>query len=90
MKVTFNGHSEVQREVELSQKQLDEMFELLKYGFMQHLEFTSTFDRVSSYQGAGDRVIRGICDAHGVDVAYKKDRVAFFKAVLTEMKNPYQ
>jgi hypothetical protein len=90
MKITFNGHTQTQREIVLSQRQLDEIFELMKYELLQHIEFTSTFDRSYSYEDSGDKVIRKVCEAHDVDVAYKKDRMAFFAAVLSAMGNPYQ
>lgn len=90
MKITFNGHSQTNREVELTEKQLGEIFESMRQSFMDHIEFTTVFNRNYSYMDAGDRVVYSVCNAHGVDVEYKKDRVAFFKAVLDNMKNPYQ
>ncbi|QGT54348.1 hypothetical protein b3_0104 [Synechococcus phage B3] len=90
MKITFTGHSQIDREVQLTDRQLNEIFELLKYEFMKHIEYTSSFDRGRSYMSAGDKVIDRLCDQHGVDVEYKKDRMAFFEAVLKAIDNPYQ
>lgn len=90
MKITFNGHSQAQRQTELTEKQLKEIFELLKYALITHIEYTSAFDREAYYEENKDKVIREICNAHSVDVEYKKDRIAFFKAILDGMENPYQ
>jgi len=30
------------------------------------------------------------CKQHDVDVEYDKDRIAFFTAILDNLKNPYQ
>ena len=90
MKISFKGHSEAQREVELTQKDLDEMFALLKHEFMNHVEFTSAFNVRTSYLDSGDKVILKLCNQFGVDAEYKKDRVAFFKAVLSAMESPYK
>lgn len=90
MKITFNGHSQTQREIVLTQDQLNQIFELMKYELLKHIEFTSSFDRSYSYVDSGDEVIRNVCEAHDVDVEYKKDRMAFFAAVLSAMDNPYQ
>jgi hypothetical protein len=90
MKITFNGHSQINREVELTEKQLNEIFESMRLEFMEHIEFTSTFDKRGSYESSSDKAIRKLCNEHGVDVEYKKDRISFFDAVLSSMKNPYQ
>ena len=90
MKITFNGHSQINREVELTEEQLSEIFELMRQQLMYHIEFTPSFDRRGSYESSSDKAIRKLCDQHSVDVEYKKDRIAFFEAVLDNMKNPYQ
>ena len=90
MKITFNGHSKIKREVELTEEQLNGIFESMRLEFMDHIEFASAFDRQSSYESSSDKAIRKLCNEHGVDVEYKKDRIAFFDAVLSSMENPYQ
>ena len=44
MKIQFNGHSPTERETELSQEELAEIFEALKYQFITHIEYTSAFE----------------------------------------------
>lgn len=90
MKITFDGHPQTQREIILTEEELNEIFELIKYEFMRHIEFTSEFDRTYSYQDCGAKVILKLCESHDVDVSYKKDRMAFFSAVLSAIGNPYQ
>lgn len=87
MKINFTGHSTTEREVELSQSELNQLFLTMKVEFLNHIEY-ATFGH--SYQTYVEKHVTNLCDAHGVDVDYKKDRIAFFKAVLDNMKNPYQ
>ena len=89
MKITFNGHSPTERETELSQEELAEIFEALKYQFLTHIEYTSTFERQTSYQTPENIRIRKLCENHGVDVAYTPDRLNFFTAIVEQMVNPY-
>jgi len=90
MKINFNGHSLSQRETELSQEELTEIFEALKYQFLTHIEYTSSFERNSSYETPENTRIRNLCENHGVDVAYTPDRLNFFTAIIEQMKNPYE
>jgi hypothetical protein len=92
MKINFNGHTLSTRETELSQEELTEIFEALKYQFLTHIEYTSSFERNSSYETPENLTIRNLCENHGVDVAYTPDRLNFFTAVLEkiEMENPYE
>ena len=90
MKIQFNGHSPTERETELSQEELAEIFEALKYQFLTHIEYTSAFERQTSYQTPENIRIRNLCENHGVDVAYAPDRLNFFTAVLEKMENPYE
>jgi hypothetical protein len=54
MKIEFNGHSPTERETELSQEELTEIFEALKYQFLTHIEYTSAFERQTSYETTGN------------------------------------
>ena len=89
MKINFTGHSINQRETELSQEELAEIFEVMKQKFLDHIEYTSSFERNSSYETPENLTIRKLCENHGVDVAYAPDRLNFFTAVLDAMENPY-
>ena len=89
MKIEFNGHSPTERETELSQEELAEIFEALKYQFITHIEYTSAFERQTSYETSGNTRIRNLCENHGVDVAYAPDRLNFFTSIIDKMVNPY-
>jgi hypothetical protein len=86
MKIEFNGHSPTERETELSQEELTEIFEALKYQFLTHIEYTSSFERNPSYETPENLTIRKLCENHGVDVAYAPDRLNFFTAVLDKIE----
>jgi hypothetical protein len=87
MKITFNGHSQSQREVEISQQELFQLFEIMRNEFKEHI----TFSRFGgSYPSATERHITDFCSSHSVDVEYDKDRIAFFTAILDNVRNPYQ
>jgi hypothetical protein len=90
MKITFDGHISSTRETELSQEELAEIFEALKYQFLTHIEYSSVFERQPSYETPENLTIRNLCENHGVDVAYTPDRLNFFTAILDEMVNPYE
>jgi hypothetical protein len=87
MKITFTAHQATEREVELSQKELFQLFEMLREEFENHI----TYGRFNhSYPDRLEKSIVDFCNSHSVDVAYDKDRVAFFRAILDNLKNPYQ
>ncbi len=87
MNIKFQGHSPTEREVEISQKELFQVFEMMREEFENHI----TYARFTScYPGRLEKSIVDFCDSHGVDAEYEKDRVAFFTAILNNMKNPYQ
>jgi len=86
MKITFNGHSPTEREVELSQQELHTLFEVMKQKFLDHIEF-GTYDGYS-YNAESKKIMK-LCEAHNVDVAYTKDRLAFFTSIVEEIGNPY-
>ena len=87
MKINFTGHSPSQREVELSQQELSLLFEVMKLKFLDHIEY-GKFNY--SFPSEDQVSITKLCNDHQVDVDYGKDRVAFFQAILDNMKNPYE
>ena len=89
MKIEFNGHSPTERETELSQEELASVFEVMKQKFLDHIEYTSAFERQTSYETSGNTRIRKLCENHGVDVAYAPDRLNFFTSIIDKMVNPY-
>lgn len=88
MKITFNGHQQTQREVELSQQELFQLFEAMKESLLDDVEY-GKFDGYSFY-GEKDKKIMKLCETHNVDVAYKKDRLSFFTEIIKNLPNPYQ
>jgi hypothetical protein len=88
MKISFKAHQATDRELELSQQELFQLFEIMREEFKTHI----TYGRFSDvYQTTkGEKSVAEYCESHGVDVAYDKDRIAFFTAILDDMKNPYQ
>ena len=87
MKINFNGHSSSQRETEISQKELELVFELMKQKFLDHIAY-GRFD--DSFFISEQLAVRKLCEDHSVDVDYQKDRVAFFTAIIEQMENPYK
>jgi hypothetical protein len=90
MKIKFDGHSPTERETELSQEELAEIFEVLKNQFLTHIEYSSVFERQPSYETPENTRIRKLCENHGVDVAYTPDRLNFFTAILEQIVSPYE
>jgi hypothetical protein len=88
MKITFNGHQQTQREVELSQQELFQLFEAMKESLLDDVEY-GKFDGYSFY-GEKDKKIMKLCETYNVDVAYTKDRLAFFTEIVKNLPNPYQ
>ena len=88
MKITFQGHSSTERQVELSQQELFQLFEVMKQSLIDTVEF-GTFDGYSFYIEK-DKKIMKLCETHNVDVAYTKDRLAFFTEIIKNVPNPYQ
>ena len=86
MKINFNGHSASQRETEISQQELALVFELMKEQMIDHIEY-GKFNY--SFPSKDQLAVTKLCNDHQVDVDYGKDRVAFFQAILHNMKNPY-
>jgi len=88
MKITFNGHSQTQREAELSQQELFQLFEMMRKEFKEHITYSRFRNCHSPTQT--EKSIIDFCSSHSVDVEYDKDRIAFFNAILSELENPYQ
>jgi len=88
MKIKFNAHQQTEREAELSQQQLFQLFEIMKQEFKEHITYSRFRNSYSPSQT--EKSIVDFCGSHSVDVEYDKDRIAFFTAILSEMKNPYQ
>jgi hypothetical protein len=88
MKISFKAHQETDREVELSQKELFNLFEMMRREFKEHISYASFRD--CYYPSATEKSIIDFCKSHSIDVQYDRDRVNFFTAILQELRNPYQ
>jgi hypothetical protein len=84
MKINFTGHSVTNREVEFTQDDQVRLFEIMKEEFINHITY-SRFSNVYHPTKIEKEIIQ-LCDDFDVDVAYDKDRVAFFTALIREMK----
>jgi hypothetical protein len=87
MNIKFKGHQSTDREVEISQQELFQLFEMMREQFENHITY-ARFNH--SYPDRLEKTIVDFCNSHSVDVEYDKDRVAFFNAILDNLKNPYQ
>ena len=88
MNIKFKGHSPTEREVEITQKELFQLFEIMRKEFREHITYARFRDSYSTTPT--ERSIVDFCNFHSVDVEYDKDRIAFFSAILDNLKNPYQ
>jgi hypothetical protein len=88
MNIKFKGHQATEREVELTQQELFQLFEIMRREFKEHITYARFRDCYSPT--ATEKSIMDYCKQHGVDVEYDKDRIAFFSAILDNLKNPYQ
>jgi hypothetical protein len=88
MKINFTGHCTTERETEISQEEVSLVFELMKQHFLTQVEF-GTFES-SYYSTPEEKSVVKLCQNHQVDVGYKKDRLAFFQAIMNNMENPYK
>jgi hypothetical protein len=84
MKITFNGHSPTDREVEFTQDDQVRLFEIMKEEFINHITY-ARFNNIYHPTNI-EKGIAKFCDDFGVDVEYEKDRVAFFTSIIKEMK----
>ena len=89
MNIKFTAHQTTEREIELTQQELFQLFEMMREEFKDHITYGS-FRNTHSYKTDSERAITDYCKQHGVDVEYDKDRIAFFKAILNNLNNPYQ
>lgn len=86
--ITFEGHMHVpQRQVTLTQDQLYKVFEAMKIELLSHVRYSGLSENDGFFPA--DKIICDVCKAHDVDWRYKRDRIAFFQAVLDSMENPY-
>jgi len=84
MKIKFNGHSPTDREVDFTQDDQVRLFEIMKQEFIEHITYAK-FSNLS-YPTYIDRQLEKFCRGYGVDIEYSKDRIAFFTALIKEMK----
>jgi hypothetical protein len=87
MNIKFKGHQATEREVELSQQELHNLFEMMRQEFKEHITYSRFRNCYSPTQT--EKSIIDFCNSHSVDVEYDKDRVNFFTAILNNLKNPY-
>jgi hypothetical protein len=88
MNIKFTAHQSTERELELSQQELFQLFEMMRKEFKEHITYGS-FKRIRMPTET-EKSIMDYCKQHGVDVEYDKDRIAFFTAIIDNLKNPYQ
>ena len=84
MKINFNGHSPTDREVEFSQDDQMRLFEIMKEEFIEHITYSKFSNKI--YLTDVEKQLNGFCKDYGVDIEYSKDRIAFFTALIKEMK----
>ena len=84
MKIKFKGHSPTDREVEFTHDDQVRLFEIMKQEFIEHITY-ARFNNIY-HPTKLEKGIAGFCDGYGVDIEYDKDRVAFFTALIKEMK----
>ena len=82
--IKFNGHQSTEREVEFSKDDQVRLFEIMKEEFINHITY-SRFSNVYHPTKLEKEIIQ-LCNDFDVDVAYDKDRVAFFTSLIKEMK----
>jgi hypothetical protein len=88
MNIKFQAHQATEREVELSQQELFQLFEIMRKEFVEHITYARFRNCYSPTQT--EKSIIDFCNSHNVDCEYDRDRVAFFSAILDNLKNPYQ
>ena len=84
MKIKFNAHQATEREVEFTQDDKHRLFEIMKQEFINHITYAK-FNNIY-YPTKLEKDIARFCANFNVDVEYDKDRVAFFTALIKEMK----
>ena len=88
MKITFQGHSPTERQVELTQQELFQLFEAMKESLLDDVEY-GQFEGYSFYNEKSKKIMK-LCETHNVDVNYAKDRLNFFTEIVKNIPNPYQ
>ena len=88
MNIKFQAHQATEREVELTQQELFQLFEIMRKEFVEHITYSRFRDCYSPTPT--EKSIIDFCNSHSVDVEYDKDRIAFFSTILDNLKNPYQ
>lgn len=81
--IKFKGHQATDREVEFTHDDQVRLFELMKQEFIEHIIY-SRFS--SDYPTQTEKQLKNFCNGYGVDIEYSKDRIAFFTAIIAEMK----
>jgi len=84
MIIKFKGHSTTDREVEFDKDDQVRLFELMKEEFINHITYAKFYNLY--YPTKIEKRITKFCNDFGVDVEYDKDRIAFFTALIKEMK----
>lgn len=84
MKIKFNGHSPTECEVEFDKDDQVRLFEIMKQEFIEHITYSKFSNLV--YLTDVEKQLNGFCKDYGVDIEYSKDRIAFFTALIKEMK----
>jgi len=87
MKIKFNGHSPTERNLELTDSELSELFKVMCDEFLAHIEY-SKFN--SHYPLENESKIVSLCQKHQVDAKYTPDRLAFFREIVKNIRNPYE
>ena len=82
--IKFNGHQSTEREVKFSKDDQVRLFEIMKQEFIEHITY-SKFSNLS-YPTHTERQLENFCRNYDVDIEYSKDRIAFFTALIKEMK----
>ena len=84
MKINFKSHQITDREVVFDKDNQVRLFEIMKQEFINHITY-SRFSNLSCPTHL-ERQLENFCKDYGVDIGYEKDRVAFFTALIKEMK----
>ena len=87
MKIKFNGHSLTERNVELTDSELSELFKVMCDEFLSHIEHGSF---KSHYPLENESKIVSLCQKYQVDAKYTPDRLSFFREIVKNIKNPYE
>ena len=84
MKIKFKAHQSIEREVEFTEGDKHRLFEIMKEEFINHITY-SRFSNLYSPTRLEKQIV-DMCNDFDVDVEYDKDRIAFFTALIKEMK----